>query len=75
MCISVSRGQSFRGHSLSYVDNFTYQGADDCIAFKGNSTNIELRDIKCIAGFGVAFGWVPPPMVALTIYSSVAQCK
>lgn len=38
------------------LDNFTYQGGDDCIAIKPRSTNIRVRNITCHGGNGIAIG-------------------
>jgi len=32
------------------------QNGDDCIAYKGNSTNITVRNVTCNGGNGIAFG-------------------
>ncbi|THW16823.1 pectin lyase-like protein [Aureobasidium pullulans] len=39
------------------LENWTFQGGDDCFAPKGNSTNMVLRNFTCIGG-GIAFGSV-----------------
>ena len=39
-----------------HVENFLYQGGDDCIALKPNSTSITVRNVTCIGGTGIAFG-------------------
>jgi hypothetical protein len=33
-----------------------YQGGDDCIALKPNSTSIYMRNITCWGGTGIALG-------------------
>jgi galacturan 1,4-alpha-galacturonidase len=33
-----------------------YQGGDDCIALKPNSTDITIRNVTCYGGTGIAFG-------------------
>jgi len=33
-----------------------YQGGDDCIALKPNSTDIIIRNVTCYGGTGIAFG-------------------
>lgn len=33
-----------------------YQGGDDCIALKPNSTDITIRNVTCVGGTGIAFG-------------------
>jgi len=38
------------------VENFVYQGGDDCLAFKPNSTMITARNVSCYGGTGIAFG-------------------
>jgi hypothetical protein len=40
----------------SAAENFVYQGGDDCVALKPNSTSITLRNITCYGGTGIAFG-------------------
>ncbi|THX24102.1 pectin lyase-like protein [Aureobasidium pullulans] len=39
------------------LENWTFQGGDDCFAPKCNSTNMVLRNFTCIGG-GIAFGSV-----------------
>ncbi|KAJ7779678.1 putative rhamnogalacturonase A [Mycena metata] len=36
--------------------NWVYQGGDDCIAFKPNSTQITVRNVSCTAVNGMTFG-------------------
>lgn len=38
------------------VENMVYQGGDDCVALKPNSTSITLRNVTCYGGTGIAFG-------------------
>lgn len=38
------------------ITNWLYQGGDDCVAFKGNSTNIHVENFVAYGGPGVAFG-------------------
>ena len=33
-----------------------YQGGDDCLAFKPNSSMITARNVTCYGGTGIAFG-------------------
>lgn len=33
-----------------------YQGGDDCIALKPNSSSITARNVTCYGGTGIAFG-------------------
>ena len=46
------------GRSLltTFTENVVYQGGDDCIALKPNSSSIFLRNITCFGGTGIAFG-------------------
>jgi hypothetical protein len=37
------------------VENWLFHGGDDCLAPKGNSTNMVFRNLTCIGG-GIAFG-------------------
>ncbi|KAK6541127.1 hypothetical protein TWF694_008500 [Orbilia ellipsospora] len=39
-----------------YLEHFTYQGGDDCIAIKPRSYNIHIHDVTCRGGNGVAIG-------------------
>ncbi|KAH1306396.1 hypothetical protein KXX16_003074 [Aspergillus fumigatus] len=36
--------------------NFVYQGGDDCIAIKPRSYNIDIEDVTCVGGNGIAIG-------------------
>lgn len=38
------------------IENMIYQGGDDCVALKPNSTSITLRNVTCYGGTGIAFG-------------------
>lgn len=38
------------------LENFVYQGGDDCIAIKPRSYNIEVRNVTCRGGNGIAIG-------------------
>lgn len=38
------------------AENMVYQGGDDCIALKPNSTDITIRNVTCFGGTGIAFG-------------------
>ncbi|KAI2998861.1 CAZyme family GH28 [Aspergillus niger] len=38
------------------VTNWVYQGGDDAVAFKGNSTNIHVENVTVYGGPGIAFG-------------------
>lgn len=46
---------TYRSRNVA-VSHFVYQGGDDCIALKPNSTEIALNDIRCHGGAGIAFG-------------------
>ncbi|WVR06009.1 hypothetical protein IAU60_003037 [Kwoniella sp. DSM 27419] len=41
---------------LQNTENFVYQGGDDCIALKPNSTLITVKNVTCVGGTGIAFG-------------------
>jgi polygalacturonase len=45
----------YRSHNVT-VENMVYQGGDDCIALKPNSTMINIRNVTCFGGTGIAFG-------------------
>lgn len=38
------------------LTNFVYQGGDDCIAIKPRSYNIEINNVTCNGGNGIAIG-------------------
>lgn len=46
---------SYQSRNVIY-ENWIYQGGDDCIAFKPNSTQIVARNITCSSANGIAFG-------------------
>lgn len=46
---------TFRVNNVSLL-NFDITLGDDCLAIKGNSTNIYARNITCHGGNGIAFG-------------------
>lgn len=46
---------TYRSNNVA-INNFVYQGGDDCIAFKPNSTNIAVNNVTCVGGTGIAFG-------------------
>lgn len=46
---------TYRSTNVAITD-FVYQGGDDCIALKPNSTNIAIDNVTCIGGTGIAFG-------------------
>ncbi|KAJ7093168.1 pectin lyase fold/virulence factor [Mycena epipterygia] len=46
---------TFRSDDIS-LKNWDITCGDDCLAIKGNSTNISARNIKCRGGNGIAFG-------------------
>lgn len=39
-----------------HLENFTYQGGDDCNAIKDQSYNVYSKNITCIGGNGIAVG-------------------
>ncbi|KAF1928370.1 glycoside hydrolase family 28 protein [Didymella exigua CBS 183.55] len=38
------------------LENFVYQGGDDCVAIKPRSYNIKIRNVTCYGGNGIAIG-------------------
>ncbi|ODN84612.1 hypothetical protein L202_00523 [Cryptococcus amylolentus CBS 6039] len=46
---------TYQSYNVTY-ENFVYQGGDDCIALKPNSTLINVRNVTCVGGTGIAFG-------------------
>lgn len=38
------------------LTNFVYQGGDDCIAIKPRSYNVDIRNVTCRGGNGIAIG-------------------
>lgn len=38
------------------LTNFVYQGGDDCIAIKPRSYNVDIRNVTCHGGNGIAIG-------------------
>lgn len=46
---------TYRSRNVA-INNFVYQGGDDCIAFKPNSTNVVVNNVTCVGGTGIAFG-------------------
>ncbi|ORY24488.1 putative polygalacturonase [Naematelia encephala] len=48
---------TYRSSNVTY-ENMVYQGGDDCIALKPNSSDIVMRNISCHGGMGIAFGSV-----------------
>jgi len=45
----------YKTHNAT-ITNFLYQGGDDCIALKPNSTSVYIRNVTCFGGTGIAFG-------------------
>ncbi|KAK4549872.1 hypothetical protein LTR36_005173 [Oleoguttula mirabilis] len=41
-----------------YMANWTVQNGDDCIAAKGNTTNLHVKNATCIGGAGMTIGSV-----------------
>ncbi|KAL7419435.1 hypothetical protein Q5752_006273 [Cryptotrichosporon argae] len=46
---------TWRSNNIT-IENWVYQGGDDCIALKPNSTNIFVKNATCWGGTGIAFG-------------------
>lgn len=40
------------------LTNFVYQGGDDCVAIKPRSYNIDIHNVTCRGGNGIAIGSV-----------------
>lgn len=38
------------------LTNFVYQGGDDCVAIKPRSYNVNIRNVTCVGGNGIAIG-------------------
>jgi galacturan 1,4-alpha-galacturonidase len=38
------------------LENFVYQGGDDCVAIKPRSYNVKIRNVTCYGGNGIAIG-------------------
>jgi galacturan 1,4-alpha-galacturonidase len=38
------------------LTNFVYQGGDDCVAIKPRSYNIDIQNVTCHGGNGIAIG-------------------
>ena len=39
-----------------WLENFVYQGGDDCVAIKPRSYNINIKNASCYGGNGIAIG-------------------
>lgn len=48
---------TYNSHAIS-ISDFVYQGGDDCIALKANSSSIAVSGVRCHGGAGIAFGSV-----------------
>ena len=46
---------TFRANNVT-LRNWDVTCGDDCLAIKGNSTNIFAEDVTCRGGNGIAFG-------------------
>ncbi|WWC58634.1 uncharacterized protein I303_101178 [Kwoniella dejecticola CBS 10117] len=46
---------TYQSYNVTY-ENMVYQGGDDCIALKPNSTLIVAKNVTCVGGTGIAFG-------------------
>jgi len=38
------------------LSNLVYQGGDDCVAIKPRSYNVDIRNVTCVGGNGIAIG-------------------
>lgn len=38
------------------LTNFVYQGGDDCVAVKPRSFNVDIQNVTCVGGNGIAIG-------------------
>lgn len=56
MSLSVSPLKFSCDSVVDQIENFVYQGGDDCIALKPNSSMITMRNITCVGGTGIALG-------------------
>jgi hypothetical protein len=67
---------TYESKRITY-QNWIYQGGDDCIAFKPNSTQIAVRNVSCTSVNGMTFGSVGqyPSSVSNFISSVVAMPK
>lgn len=52
--VNVDGLDTLRVNNLK-AENWLFRGGDDCVAPKGNSTNMEFRNFSCTGG-GIAFG-------------------
>ena len=46
---------TYNSHHIT-ITNWVYEGGDDAVAFKGNSSNIHVENIRVYGGPGIAFG-------------------
>ncbi|ORY30782.1 putative polygalacturonase [Naematelia encephala] len=46
---------TYKSHNVTFED-MVYQGGDDCLALKPNSSMIRARNVTCFGGTGIAFG-------------------
>ncbi|CAD6587360.1 MAG: hypothetical protein TREMPRED_004728 [Tremellales sp. Tagirdzhanova-0007] len=53
--LNTDGADTWRSHNITF-ENFVYQGGDDCISFKPNSTMITVRNVTCVGTTGLAFG-------------------
>jgi galacturan 1,4-alpha-galacturonidase len=60
------------------LKNLIYQGGDDCIAIKPRSYNIEVRNVTCRGGNGIAIGslgqYLEDSSVEHVVVSDVKVC-
>ncbi|KAJ7016303.1 pectin lyase fold/virulence factor [Mycena alexandri] len=54
-CNNTDGSDTYASKRITY-QNWVYQGGDDCIAFKPNSTQITARNVSCTSLNGMTFG-------------------
>jgi galacturan 1,4-alpha-galacturonidase len=61
------------------LTNFTYRGGDDCIAIKPRSYRINVQNVTCIGGNGVAIGslgqYLEDSSVEDVVFDGVSVCE
>lgn len=53
--VNTDGSDTYESARITY-QNWVYQGGDDCIAFKPNSTQITVRNVSCTSVNGMTFG-------------------
>ena len=60
------------------LSGLTYQGGDDCVAIKPRSYNIDIQDVTCNGGNGIAIGslgmYLADESVHNVIVNNVSVC-